>query len=115
MTWGEKADRLAKEKGLSYAWLERQSDMQPSTLKAAMIEGRNLGVDKAIRLATALSVPVTWLFDESQDWPPGTEGANETTIRVLVEFSPVRVVMESETERAIREAFANPVPAEAIR
>lgn len=78
----EKIIGLCELRGWSYRQLAIKAGVTPSALLHAM-NGHEIGVDKAIKLAREMGVTVDWLFDDRKAWddlpgrlywlPPDTE------------------------------------------
>lgn len=68
----EKIEGLAELRGWSVRRIALAADVRPQTLIGAL-NGHDLGVSHAIRVARVLKVPVEWLFDDRQRWDDLTE------------------------------------------
>ncbi len=79
----EKIRRLMH--GRSRAQLCRDAGLPESMLDSLINKKQRPGVTRAIMLARALEVPVDWLFDDSQPWPPPVtdDGASDSRIHQL--------------------------------
>lgn len=70
MEFSEKVRRLIERDGwASLRAIAIAAGVDDSTLDRATKSGR-MSVDKAIKVAGALKVPVEWLFAPDRDWPP---------------------------------------------
>ena len=73
MNAGQKISRLLADRLWSQAALAQRASINPATLNA-IVRGNIPRVNNAIAIAQALNVPVDWLFDDVQDWPPPEPG-----------------------------------------
>lgn len=68
MTFAEKLIKLIGED--SRARIARKAALQPSILNNYVNRGSAPMARAALQLARALSVPLDWLIDDAQEWPP---------------------------------------------
>lgn len=81
MTWKEKISRLLPAR--SAALIARRAGLHRGGI--TNITGQSKPrVDKAIRIARVLKVPVEWLFDDDKDWPPPGAADEAARVRVLI-------------------------------
>jgi len=72
MVFREKLVRMAKSRGWDLKWIAHCAEIPYNSLRRYAREGSTAAPDapKGIRLAKMLGVPVEWLFDDDQGWPP---------------------------------------------
>ena len=68
VTITEKLTRLTK--GKNKAELARRAGLKPTTISDYIAKEYAPRSDIALKMARALEVPVDWLIDDAQDWPP---------------------------------------------
>lgn len=68
MTFQDKLKRCAADVNKSQAG--RAAGLQPTTISNYMAKGSIPRADIALKIARALDVPLDWLVDDSQGWPP---------------------------------------------
>lgn len=64
----EKLRRLTS--GQSRARLAREAGLKPTAVTNYITRGSMPLADAALKLARAMNVPLDWLLDDDQDWPP---------------------------------------------
>ena len=66
-----KLRRRVKELDLNKAKASRDAHLPDSTIGSYLSKPKSLPrIDIAVKIATALKVPVQWLIDNREDWPP---------------------------------------------
>jgi len=73
MEFTEKLKRLAERIGK--AKLARAAGLPSTAVSNYLFKGQMPRADNALALARAAGVPLDWLIDEKQDWPPPKPGA----------------------------------------
>jgi transcriptional regulator with XRE-family HTH domain len=105
----EKLRRRVQELGLNKARAARDASLPESTISSYLSKRASLPrIDIAVKIAKALRVPVEWLGDESQDWPPPVlepdtlflASDHELLVEVARRFRLVAVRLYDELERA---------------
>lgn len=68
MLFAEKLDKLGKE--VNKSRVSRAAGLKANTLSTYIATRSIPRADIALKLARALGVPLEWLVDDTQDWPP---------------------------------------------
>ena len=71
MKFHEKLKRRVQELGLNKAKAARDAGLPESTISSYLAKDDSLPrMDIALKIARAIGVPLEWLADDAQDWPP---------------------------------------------
>jgi hypothetical protein len=73
MHWADKARILIERGQRTYRQVEFDADWAQNTLVHAVKHRTDIRVKKAYRLAQALGVSMSWLFDENRGLPPAVD------------------------------------------
>jgi len=79
----EKLRLLMAQQRFDYAKLSRAAGCSESNIRKIVDGGSEPKLGLAARLASALGVPLAWLADEAQDWPPPAAGADERALELV--------------------------------
>jgi transcriptional regulator with XRE-family HTH domain len=77
MDFAEKLSRLTEEKNKQK--LSNAAGLPATAVSDYIAKGSIPRADKALALARALNVPLEWLVDDAQEWPPPTQQRQEPT------------------------------------
>lgn len=83
----EKLRRLLAEKGWPQAELARKASVCPSNLSNIFHRANNPQLSTALRIARALDVPLEWLADDAQEWPPPKPGCPVDQLKNLLQLA----------------------------
>lgn len=88
MQFHQKLRKRVQELGLNKSKAARDAGLPDSTISSYLAKPESLPrIDIALKLASALDVPLSWLADDSLDWPPPplmTGGAQQLSTQELM-------------------------------
>jgi transcriptional regulator with XRE-family HTH domain len=98
----EKLKRRVEQLGLNKARAAKGVGLPASTISSYLAKKISLPrVDIALKIAKAIDVPLEWLADDNEDWPPPAKTDNQ---KALADFSEVTLMLEVVHRRILSRA-----------
>ncbi len=98
MNFNEKLQRLVSEQSLNKSKASRDAGLPESTISSYLAKPESLPrVDIALKIARVLGVPLDWMADDSQDFPPPSDSRSIGTV-------PDDVLMQEACRRLANQA-----------